>query len=59
MRRVIASISNFAEVGDITSLANPEIIDDVRREKAERGEAPRVLRPQELAEIGHSARRRR
>ena len=29
MRRVIASISNFADVGDVTTLANPEIADSI------------------------------
>jgi acetyl-CoA synthetase len=55
MRRVIAAISNFADVGDTTTLANPEIVDDVRRhvqsEKVARGELPRRLSPQELEEI--------
>ncbi len=55
MRRVIASISNFADVGDITTLANPDVVDGIRRqvykEKTERGEAPRQLTPQELEEI--------
>ncbi len=47
MRRVIAAISNFADVGDVTTLANPEIVDDIRHqvqsEKVARGEAPREL----------------
>ena len=55
MRRVIASISNFADVGDVTTLANPEIVDDIRRhvqsEKVARGEEPRELTPEEAAEI--------
>jgi len=55
MRRVIASISNFADVGDVTTLANPEIVDDIRQqvqsEKVARGETPRELTPQELEEI--------
>ncbi|MGH9104956.1 MAG: AMP-binding enzyme, partial [Acidimicrobiales bacterium] len=55
MRRVIASISNFADVGDITTLANPDVVDGIRRlvykEKTERGEAPRPLNEKELAEI--------
>jgi acetyl-CoA synthetase len=61
MRRVIASISNFADVGDVTTLANPEIVDDIRHhvqsEKVDRGETPRELTPQERAEIeafGHA-----
>jgi acetyl-CoA synthetase len=61
MRRVIASISNFAEVGDISTLANPDVVESIRRQvykqKSERGEAPRELTAQELAEIrsfGHA-----
>jgi len=55
MRRVIASISNFADVGDTTTLANPEIVEDIRRhvqsEKVTRGEVPRELSAQELEEL--------
>jgi acetyl-CoA synthetase len=55
MRRVIAGISNFADVGDITTLANPEIVDDIRHqvqgEKVARGETPRELTPEEMEEI--------
>ena len=62
MRRVIAGISNFADVGDdTTTLANPEIVDDIRRrvqsEKVTRGDVPRKLSPQEIEEIkafGHA-----
>ena len=31
MRRVLAAISNHADVGDVTTLANPEIVEEVRR----------------------------
>ena len=55
MRRVIAGISNFADVGDISTLANPEIVEDIRHhvqtEKVARGETPRELSPQEMEEI--------
>jgi acetyl-CoA synthetase len=55
MRRVIAGISNFADVGDVTTLANPEIVDDIRHhvqsEKVARDEAPRELTPEEMEEI--------
>ena len=55
MRRVIAGISNFADVGDTTTLANPEIVDEIRHhvqsEKVARGEAPRELSEQEKKEI--------
>jgi acetyl-CoA synthetase len=55
MRRVIAGISNFADVGDVSTLANPEIVDDIRhriqRAKLDHGEVPRELTPQETEEI--------
>jgi acetyl-CoA synthetase len=61
MRRVIAGISNFADVGDVTTLANPEIVDEIRQyvqsEKVKRGEVPRELSAQEQEEIaafGHA-----
>jgi len=30
MRRVLASISNTMEIGDVTTLANPEIVEQIR-----------------------------
>jgi acetyl-CoA synthetase len=61
MRRVIAGISNFTDVGDVTTLANPEIVDEIREhvqsEKVARGEVPRDLSEKELEEIksfGHA-----
>jgi acetyl-CoA synthetase len=61
MRRVIAGISNFAPVGDVTTLANPEIVEDIRHhvqsEKLAHGENPRELTDEERKEIeafGHA-----
>ncbi len=55
MRRVIAGISNFTDVGDVSTLANPEIVDVIRHQvqstKAERDEVPRELSPEEKEEI--------
>ena len=55
MRRVIASVSNFADVGDVTTLANPEIVENIRHyvqaEKVAHGEVPRELTEAEAAEI--------
>jgi len=55
MRRVIASVSNFADVGDVTTLANPEIVDDIRHHvqnaKVASNEVPRQLTQSELEEI--------
>jgi acetyl-CoA synthetase len=55
MRRVIAGISNFSDVGDVTTLANPEIVEEIRHEvqaeKSARGEVPRELTEEEKREI--------
>jgi acetyl-CoA synthetase len=55
MRRVIASVSNFADVGDVTTLANPEVVEGIRqqvqRAKVAKGDVPRELSETELAEI--------
>jgi acetyl-CoA synthetase len=55
MRRVIAGISNFSEIGDVSTLANPEIVEDIRHHvqsaKAARGDVPRELSETEKQEI--------
>jgi acetyl-CoA synthetase len=55
MRRVIAGVSNFTDVGDVSTLANPEVVDDIRHqvqsEKVARDEVPRELTPEEKEEI--------
>ncbi len=55
MRRVIAGISNFTDVGDITTLVNPEVVDQIRQqvqsEKRQRGEVPTELSAEEQKEI--------
>ncbi|HTX08399.1 MAG TPA: acetate--CoA ligase [Solirubrobacteraceae bacterium] len=55
MRRVIAGISNFADVGDVSTLANPEIVDSIREyvqgEKRAKGEVPQDLSAKEKEEI--------
>jgi acetyl-CoA synthetase len=55
MRRVIAGISNFAATGDITTLANPEVVETIKHrvqaEKVSRGQSPRELTAAELEEI--------
>jgi acetyl-CoA synthetase len=55
MRRVIAAVSNFTDVGDVTTLANPEVVDGIRRKvqsaKVAKGDVPRELSETEQAEI--------
>ena len=61
MRRVIACISNFADVGDVTTLANPEVVDQIREQvqavKKDRGEDVQLSKQeeQEIAEFGKSS----
>ncbi len=55
MRRVIAGISNFTSPGDISTLANPEIVETIKHhvqaEKVNRGQQTRELSQAELEEI--------
>ncbi len=55
MRRVIASVSNFTDVGDTTTLANPEVVETIRHHvqsaKVAKGELPRELSEAEYEEI--------
>ena len=55
MRRVIAGISNFTDVGDITTLANPEVVEEIRSHvqsvKEARGDVPKTLTEKEAEEI--------
>jgi len=55
MRRVIAAVSNFADTGDVTTLANPEVVDGIRQQvqaaKVANNDVPRELTETELAEI--------
>ncbi len=47
MRRVISAISNFVDVGDTTTLANPEVVEKIRQAvqsaKIKAGELPKEL----------------
>jgi acetyl-CoA synthetase len=55
MRRVIASVSNFADIGDVTTLANPEVVEGIRHQvqsvKVANDDVPRELTEAELHEI--------
>ena len=55
MRRVIAAISNFVDVGDTTTLANPEVVEDiqnfVQNEKKKLGEIPQDISKEVEEEI--------
>jgi acetyl-CoA synthetase len=48
-------VSNFTDVGDVTTLANPEVVDGIRRQvraaKVAKGDVPRELTETEKAEM--------
>jgi len=52
MRRVLASISNTMNIGDVTTLANPEVVEDIR--KMVQGESVVVTKegPEDLKNFG-------
>ena len=52
MRRVLAAISNTMNVGDVTTLANPEVVEEVR--KMVQGDAPVALQeaPEDIKKFG-------
>jgi acetyl-CoA synthetase len=57
MRRVIAAVSNFADTRDVTTLANPEVVEQIRHHvqaaKAASGDMPRELtQAEELKKFG-------
>jgi acetyl-CoA synthetase len=55
MRRVIASISNFTDVGDVSTLANPDIVEEIQEQvqsaKKEKEDVPKDLSDKEKEEI--------
>ena len=52
MRRVLAAISNSMDTGDVTTLANPDVVDLIRRQV--QGEGPVVLKegPEDVKQFG-------
>jgi acetyl-CoA synthetase len=61
MRRVIAGISNFADVGDVSTLANPEVVEKIREQvqsaKEARGDKPELSKKEqeEIAKFGEGS----
>jgi hypothetical protein len=52
MRRVLAAISNTMDTGDVTTLANPDIVEVIRKQI--QGEGPVVLQegPEDVKRFG-------
>ncbi len=54
MRRVLAAISNTMDTGDVTTLANPDVVELIRRQV--QGEGPVVMKegPEDVKRFGES-----
>ena len=52
MRRVLAAISNTLDVGDVTTLANPEVVEEIRRTVQGEGVVATKEGPEDLKHFG-------
>ena len=52
MRRVLAAISNTLDIGDVTTLANPEIVEDIRKMVQGEGVVETKEGPEDLKHFG-------
>jgi acetyl-CoA synthetase len=52
MRRVLAAISNRTPVGDITTLANPDIVEQIRVQVQGKGPVELVDAPEDVKTFG-------
>jgi acetyl-CoA synthetase len=55
MRRVLAAISNHMDTGDITTLANPDIVEQIRELVQGRQRAPLQEGPADIKLFGEDA----
>ncbi len=52
MRRVLAAISNTMEVGDVTTLANPDVVEAIRVQVQGKGKVATQAAPEDIAKFG-------
>ena len=52
MRRVLASISNTMDIGDVTTLANPEIVEQIRVMVQGEAKVPAKAGPEDIKRFG-------
>jgi hypothetical protein len=52
MRRVLAAISNHMDTGDITTLANPDIVEQIREQVQGRARGPLKEGPEDIKRFG-------
>ena len=55
MRRVLASISNTMEIGDVTTLANPEVVEGIRKMVQGEGVVATKEGPEDLKRFGEES----
>jgi acetyl-CoA synthetase len=55
MRRVLAAISNHMDTGDITTLANPDIVEQIRELVQGRNATPLKEGPEDIKRFGEEA----
>ena len=55
MRRVLASISNHMDYGDITTLANPEVVEQIRVQVQGAGPVEKKAGPEDIKRFGQDA----
>jgi acetyl-CoA synthetase len=54
MRRVLASISNHMDYGDITTLANPEVVEQIRVQVQGAGPVEKKTAPEDIRRFGET-----
>ena len=52
MRRVLAAISNYTDTGDITTLANPDVVEMIRKMVQGEGVTTRQEVPEDIKQFG-------
>jgi acetyl-CoA synthetase len=55
MRRVLAAISNTLDIGDVTTLANPDIVEDIRVKVQGEGKLETKKGPADIEQFGEEA----
>jgi hypothetical protein len=54
MRRVLAAISNNMDTGDVTTLANPEVVELIRKDVQGTGPVTMKEGPEDLKHFGEN-----
>jgi acetyl-CoA synthetase len=52
MRRVLAAISNTMDTGDITTLANPDVVETIRQQVQGKGTVTTKAGPEDIKRFG-------